>query len=256
MTQVGDIIQPGESIPDDVLGLRSRKGGEFVLNELGHWHMPEWADPKSCVRDEFCGYSAADFAKYGPLTVTAVREPEPQQADVSALLDLVRQLRNMLQTDAVYTVEADELLARIDELVPQQPDPLVLSLPEVPEGAVALRGGIRWLPSPDDPEAWCMEGGSVPYYLGRLLDAENGSVTVEMAPPREPRTWPKLDGAPGDVQAVKDCDGDVWTRGSRGSDGTQGWIDEGADKWCSFTELQERYGPLTEVFDDEPGGTR
>jgi hypothetical protein len=70
----------------------------------------------------------------------------------------------------------------------------VLCLPEVPEGAVALVGGesgTRWTADGQSRLWWRSEYGVV-RRLHDVLGAEGG-VTVEFAPPREPRTWPKLE---------------------------------------------------------------
>ncbi|WP_433078955.1 hypothetical protein ACQP1P_38800 [Dactylosporangium sp. CA-052675] len=139
----------------------------------------------------------------------------------------------------------------------QQDGPVVLTLPEVPEGAVALTGGTRWVRSPYLPDAWVLDGGSVPHMLGAVLDRE-GSVTVEMAPPREPRTWPKLDEAPGGEPQLRGASGTVYryshyTEGVpvyRACDETTGEL---VGRSYSFYVLQHLDGPLTEVFDAEAG---
>lgn len=77
---------------------------------------------------------------------------------------------------------------RLRALPPQPPDPLVLSLPTVPEGAVALVGKetgaryTRYLLT----ASWQYRDGQV-FPFGHLLGYE-GALRVEMAPPREPRT--------------------------------------------------------------------
>lgn len=134
---------------------------------------------------------------------------------------------------------------KLAEATPAQSDPLVLSLPTVPEGAevfVGQRTGTRY----------SVQHGP---RLSEVLDRE-GVVRVEMAPPREPRTWPKLDGPPEDLTRFKGASGNVWRRG-----------DGDIELWCwadsrgalhgfrTFAEIQHEDGPLTEVF-DEPGGAR
>jgi hypothetical protein len=79
------------------------------------------------------------------------------------------------------------LIALTDAVSPQQS--LVLSLPKVPKGTVALVGGMRWerveVPGIGLP---CWKSGLAgPLDLGAVLDGE-GEVRVEFAPPREPRT--------------------------------------------------------------------
>lgn len=85
---------------------------------------------------------------------------------------------------------------------PTRTRPLVLTLPVVPAGAVALIGnasGRRWLPyswPESDERMWQYRASDAPWSLTSILHDEPEGVTVEFAPPREPRTWPKLDPAP------------------------------------------------------------
>lgn len=78
---------------------------------------------------------------------------------------------------------------------PQPDGPVVLTLPEVPEGAW-LRGvdsGRRWTRQASN---WrCEDFAPVRVvHLGAVLVIEGpNGVTVEMAPPRKPRTWPRLE---------------------------------------------------------------
>lgn len=97
--------------------------------------------------------------------------------------------------------------------------PLVLTLPQVPDGAVALKGettGTRYarvrVPGIMSP-CWKPDPWSQPMDLGAVLDGE-GRVTVEMAPPREPRTWPKLDPPDPETLAVRGASGIVYRRRS------------------------------------------
>jgi hypothetical protein len=75
---------------------------------------------------------------------------------------------------------------------PAQPDPLVLRLPEVPEGAVALvgvRSGRRY-PFHEESGGWRNDDGEgAPWKLSAVLHREQPEgVRVEIVPPREPRT--------------------------------------------------------------------
>lgn len=146
---------------------------------------------------------------------------------------------------------------RGDDPAPR-PDPLVLSLPKVPEDTVALVGiesGTRWTRydgplSVLSPEQWeDMRTGRV-QALGYVLVDEGGSVRIESTPPREPRTWPRLDGAPGDLHAVRGASGNVYQR----------WAQNSAyyfPKRAMFKDAKllshwrEVDGPLTEVLDDQ-----
>lgn len=141
-----------------------------------------------------------------------------------------------------------QALAEIERLKAAQPDPLVLSLPEVPRKDVTLvgAGGARFVPVGGASWQAKVEGGRS-FGLGELIDLA-GPLTVEMAPPREPRTWPKLDGAPDDLKAVKGASGLVYPRDPSG-------LDIFGPSRMSLSTLQRTDGPLTEVFDDEPGGT-
>lgn len=131
------------------------------------------------------------------------------------------------------------------------PDPLVLRLPEVPEGAtlVGIESGRRYTeqdPCADGTRIW--SDGPIGGTLGEVLDGEPDGVRVELAPPREPRTWPKLDDqSDDDLPDAVTVDGEVWRRVSSGgvlfSDGTSG---------MTLAELRTT-GDVTEVFDDEAG---
>lgn len=151
-------------------------------------------------------------------------------------------------------------------------DPLVLSLPTVPGGPrvfevpTSPRGVTRvgdsqgevWALDSDDGLWHCDEQGWSPLPW-RLLLADHGPLT-DATPPREPRTWPKLDSAPGDLSKVRGKSGMVYVRSAvvtsypafvaehnAGSDG-EFRLARALSHW------QETDGPLTEVFDDEPGG--
>lgn len=78
--------------------------------------------------------------------------------------------------------------------------------------------------------------------LGTVLGRE-GSVTVEMAPPREPRTWDVLEGPPVGLLKVRDAQGDAWEICS------SGWTNTGGEDSLPWSALREFRGPLTEVFD-------
>jgi hypothetical protein len=181
-----------------------------------------------------------------------VAERDAARAEVERLKGVVERLKGVVEfLNAEAERVTDALVkARAEAAAPS--DPLVLSLPTVPDGAVALigRSGRRFTRvDRDGPKDWwnAEEGRRS---LVALLELE-GSLTVVCAP----RTWPKLDGAPGDLMRFKDASGKVWRRG-----------DGGIRLWCwkddsgvlhgfrTFAEIQHDDGPLTEVFDDEPGG--
>lgn len=90
-------------------------------------------------------------------------------------------------------------------------EPLVLTLPEVPAEAVALVGvesGRRYEPDRGNREPGQWSDGRRSYSLMQVLQREHPrGVTVEFAPPPEPRVWPKLDGAPADISEVVEVEG-------------------------------------------------
>jgi hypothetical protein len=134
---------------------------------------------------------------------------------------------------------------------PATPQPVVLCLPEVPEGAVALidRDGDRWVPSKSTVPAeqgWFMARLGMYLSLPSLLGS-NGPLTVEFAPPREPRTWearPLVDDAPDDLRAVSTGErGEVYRRDPGNPDR---WVNShgAAERWELLREVD-----LTEVID-------
>lgn len=77
------------------------------------------------------------------------------------------------------------LIALTDAVSPAQPGPLVLRLPEVPEGTVSLVGKMT-------KNRYVMHGGRWQFGTSRWTYAEllghEGELRVELAPPREQRT--------------------------------------------------------------------
>lgn len=294
----------------------------------------------SCDRQVFLDLIAKEF---GVRITAQSTDDEPE-----ALLDLVRQygkakeatggeaasgattraLEHAATSDALFDrIASAAETARLSDIIGAKREevgsillemqPLVLSLPQVPEGAVALLGGItgdryerrgeewtsaEWtgrladlllyeleltvvmrkprtdlpcghpiesskfedhdgakvlitVPSAHDnngdafttPLAWCAQGHG---WLS--LTAEEFAEVTEASEEkrREPRTWPKLDGAPDDLARFKGASGKVWRRG-----------DGGILLWCwedhagilhgfqTFAEIQHGDGPLTEVID-------
>jgi len=151
----------------------------------------------------------------------------------------------------------------VGRLTSTQSDPLVLSLPEVPEGAVALIGvrkPHRRYPFHAESGGWRNDDGDgAPWKFSAVLHREHPEgVTAEMAPPREPRTWPVLADAPDDLPTLRGRSGAAYGRSHfaegvpvyRVLDDLTGELEGRA---YSFYALQGLDGPLTEVF-DEPGG--
>lgn len=133
------------------------------------------------------------------------------------------------------------------------PGPLVLTLPEVPPGAVlagasghdyVLRGGV-----------WDDVVGPWSGKLGAVLDREHPKgVTVELAPPREPRTWPKLDAAPVDLKAFTGRSGTRYVRSAKVSTYAafvpESKVGDAREliSCATASHWQEIDGPLTEVL--------
>lgn len=123
-----------------------------------------------------------------------------------------------------------------------------LTLPEVPEGAVAAVGansGDRYTVKRDDryydrrptfeTESWWGD-------IGELLSREPLGVTFETAPPREPRTWPKLEGPPDDLRLVEiEGSGVVWQRERTGNR----WV--GGHERLTWSQLRAR-GEVRELL--------
>ncbi|MET7395589.1 hypothetical protein ABZS66_19075 [Dactylosporangium sp. NPDC005572] len=123
-------------------------------------------------------------------------------------------------------------------------EPQVFEVPHSPPGVTRVQGmgGSIWVKAPLDDFWECVEGamtgdsGTWAYVLtyGPLTD---------ITPPREPRTWPKLQVP--DVEAVRGASGRVYRRVSQyGST----YAAPAGDS-LPFLELQRTDGPLTEVLD-------
>jgi hypothetical protein len=149
---------------------------------------------------------------------------------------------------------------------PQQDGPRTLTLPEVPEGAIALidRHERRWTLSgmtdlATDGGGWVQlwESGSGALRAYPALLTGSGPLTVEVAPPREPRTWPAVTGAENGLK-VRGSSGNVYHFREEFDGGTSmAYVDRIGETffgcWMNLGALSEVDGPLTEVL-DEPGG--
>lgn len=277
MTEVNYVIEKGEAIPDDVIGMEGSRGSEWRLTSKGHWHLS--TAQITCLHDD-CGGDGYALMRAGdrPLTVTAVREPEPPQIEVVATTRVggadvpiyaevperpVERAGWPEETDPagngcryfdelLVALDAENVtsaLAEIKRLKAGAPasDPSVLSLPRVPDGATLVGPlGLRWTAIGRRGLYACPEM-TTSLRLGELLD-EYGSLTVEIAPAREPRTWPKLDDADSTVRKVEVHGQGIWTRMPRTPNAwTQGI------QVRTLGQLRE-LGEVIEVFDDEPGG--
>jgi hypothetical protein len=172
LARVGDVIAHGETIPGNVVHVRDAEGDSRQLQSVRK-------HPEIVLAHEW------------PLTVVEV-DPDPQPAEPDSYMPCGhRELLDEI-AEMVGAGPHDDLAEWLRRLLPAaESGPVVLTLPQVPDGAVALRGeatGTRYELTVD---GWRF-GAELVVSLGELLQVE-GSVTVESAPPREPRTWPKLD---------------------------------------------------------------
>lgn len=137
--------------------------------------------------------------------------------------------------------------------------PLRLSLPPVPEGAVALVGertGKRY-PRRERTAFWQdPERGGATTTLAEVLEMEDpGGVTVEMAPPREPRTWKQYaintPLAPANQPDCVTVQG--WGTYGQREDGlyanTDGYPDDVGRESCHTFDSLRALGDVTEVLD-------
>jgi len=144
-------------------------------------------------------------------------------------------------------------------LVADAPDPstpVVLSLPQVPEGAVALvfhqepAKPIRFT-RVEGPLGWRMvDDAGAAHYWGLLdLLVHYGPVTVELAPPREPRTWKQLDDAELAEAPPRVRVGNLYFRRMTDKGTYKSESSGGLWSWWSLRGEAD----VTEVFDDEAG---
>jgi hypothetical protein len=179
-------------VPQQPVQARDESGWPWWIHGCGHVDAAQTGLPDECC----------DSGPWRPLLVGG--DPAPEGG-------ILAHARTALHERNAARAEAERLTSRMRHLevelagtqqmldvMTAQPDPLVLSLPEVPEGTEALVGessGARY-PWNAELQGWLFDQAEIGTTgLGELLDRE-GSVRVELAPPREPRTWPKVDAAP------------------------------------------------------------
>ena len=318
---------------------------EALCRDSWHQRMRAERNHAAFIAEGCCGMVAVHMADCPKFDASELRAAVYKYAPAESvdLLELLAQLRNMLQTDAVYTVEADELFPRIEAEVNRQraeletlrtrerslmearddwmrreraaraeterldiavtqeieardenaewadrlanaiaahlgvdigehsnanlpwqaalialedadAAPLVLSLPEVPPGTVALIGvetGRRWA---RDGNVWTRPDDGSTVRFARVLDEEFGSVRAEMAPPREPRTWPKLDAVPeiDDLPDMVEVSGWRWWRVTE-MDGTGSRYNRPGELFHRTLQQLRELGEVREVLDDKDG---
>jgi hypothetical protein len=137
--------------------------------------------------------------------------------------------------------QAVAVLLELDK--PTESGPVVLSLPEQPSWAQRATtpdatgdSVIEWV---RDGSRWDRADHSLRGLFWHELLA-NGPVTLA---PREPRTWPKLDGPPGDLRAVEVEGHGVFRRHPN----TDGWAKDGSDGLWFWREVLE-LGGVREVL--------
>jgi hypothetical protein len=229
LARVGDVIEHGQDIPANVRQICDRYESIWYRNPIGHFHLDPDDDPATC--GDNCMTGEHILAAYGPMTVVEV-DPEPQpaednepegaasDAEVLQLIDerddahewadrLAQAIAEFLHIDigehSNYNLPWQAALIALTDTVSPQPaesGPLVLTLPVVPDEAVALIGettGKRF--TRELTGAWRDVATAQIMPLWRVLERE-GSVTVEMAPPREPRTWAPIETEDDDPDVV------------------------------------------------------
>jgi hypothetical protein len=205
LARVGDVIEHGQDIPANVVRFADREGSSWrrmTAAPLLWTFMDRDEDADEELR--YTLQTLQDRPRWWPLKVVEV-DPEPQPAEPG----LRDQLLSMWQEYATSSDVVDDahLVRWVNALIENlgyasrrlkrveapESGPLVLTLPQVPDGAVALIGlqtGGRY-PATGTADVWASpDGDGVLYRLGDVLLIERPhGVTVEMAPPREPRTW-------------------------------------------------------------------
>jgi len=220
-------------------------------------------DPRCCRFPKSCSATiygedtvAEEDLEPAELSVVEV-DPEPQPAEPVDLLTLIKRWGDHMYRMGVYerardterarsvSEEGGSLMRQIKAVIRQhtaESGPVVLSLPQVPPGTVALVGdssGARFLPT---GTAWAYDQSPTGVIaLGGLLDAER-SVTVEFAPPRGPRTWEQLDGLPTDLPKHIELNGRRYRRAGDGS-----YVDEKTGGMWDWWSLRGR-GEVREVL--------
>lgn len=192
---------------------------------------PAYAHLDAPCTDEACyepeSRPAGEDPRYAPMTDEQQRKVRGEQHECEMLEVLKERDDNAEWADRLAHAIAEHLgidigehsnanlpwqaalIALTDAVSPEQPaagsGPVVLSLPQVPDGAVALvdSRGERFVRADDGTGCWrhadVRRDGT--FTLASILNL--GSVAVEFAPPREPRTWPMIDHSPeGDLPAT------------------------------------------------------
>ena len=222
--KVGDVIEHGQDIPGNVVHLAcvDRYDQKLTLTRVvegGHDGARYWTAGRMETWD---GVNIPIPQHLFPLTVVEV---DPEQRAYPLRCPTCGSPQPSMHPAVGGGGEVTRLCADPfhgpQSAVPQ--GPVTLSLPVVPDGAVALvdRHQRRWVPADmkaeadrDSNQMWRSESDGFRTYGALLIGS--GPLGVEFAPPREPRTWEQLDAEtnlPDEVDVI-DSNGNVtrWTR--------------------------------------------
>jgi len=210
-------------------------GDHFLMQALGVERLDEVMPAIERLRDNNCTSFSTLLVPLGAENLTqALAEVERLKAQLNASIGRCN-------------------CAVCHEVPAAQPDRPVLRLSNEPEAAVALIGvksGRRYEPSRTGSGAWrdMTTGQTMPYI--RVMERER-EVRVELAPPPEHRTWPKLDDEPDVLPQVVDVAGNGRWRLMNGRIYRQGSLADNTIRDASLAELRQ-LGDVTEVLDRKP----
>ena len=159
LARVGDVIAHGQAIPANVVRMRDCDGDRWRRSGYGWFCYEFHGEPYSGST-----VPGAPDEVFWPMTVVEV-DPEPQPAEPVDLLTLIKRWGDHMYRMGVYerardterarsvSEEGGSLMRQIKAVIRQhtaESGPVVLSLPQVPPGTVALVGdssGARFLPT-------------------------------------------------------------------------------------------------------------
>lgn len=163
--------------------------------------------------------------------MSAVEVPVELISESSILLEVISSVAWAAPTDAQRSYAA-ELSSKLRALLPQ-PAPTCPNCGHVPVG----HGDGGCLASACE----CPFSNASVVVALSLLAAERDSKPAQ----RQPRVWNAGDPDPGDVEQIRDRDGDVWTRAEAG------WWTSPETREMTWEHIARKWSPLTEVL---PGG--
>lgn len=232
---VGDVIERDQVIPGNVRTVRDGVQDLWALDPRGGWILTEYRGESVPQGERDRSDPVSDWnllMMWAPLHVVEV-DPEPQPA--GSPREVERGLSDYALHEAVRIAQANTL-DEIRRIVGAEQgadlveavraivgDRTKLRLPEVPEGTVALvtqdddGSPVRFVRGRTSG-IWLREGwsDSLEWSLLDILRVFDGVVTVEFAPPREPRTWGRIiDDTPADelpdiVRVARASGPEIW----------------------------------------------